>query len=187
MRRLPSSPWWIDIPLRGLRTSSTEPSAAVRTIVPLRAWVSRLPGGPGCPTKLRDGTVRAAAMVWAGLVEATRMSLPPRVLVAAAAVRRCAVFGVGCGRDCAAVAAGVRALGVAVAVAGLKGLRVLRLALLAPAAFWFVAVPLTLAAGANGFHGLRPWVAAVPPRLAPLLGSARCAGCGAGTGGRRSG
>src|SRR5580692_9832694 len=46
----------MDTPLRGLRTSMTEPSAAVRTMLPLRFCVSVLPGGPGCPGKLRDGT-----------------------------------------------------------------------------------------------------------------------------------
>src|SRR5580700_2038696 len=109
----------MDMPLRGLCTSMTEPSAAVRTMLPLRVWVSRLPGGPGWPTKVREGTERAAATVCVGLTAATCRPLAELlpVLVAAAAVlagvRRCAV-GAGAGTVRAAVVAAVFCAGAAV-------------------------------------------------------------------------
>jgi hypothetical protein len=46
MLLLPSTPWWMYMPLRGLCTSRIEPSAAVRTVLPLRV-ASVLPAGPG--------------------------------------------------------------------------------------------------------------------------------------------
>src|ERR1700757_5078790 len=75
------------IPFRGLCTSMTEPSAAVRTTLPVRVWVSVLPAGPGWPRKLRDCTARAFAWllvsdaIWSGA--AALRALP----AAAAALR----------------------------------------------------------------------------------------------------
>src|SRR5580658_1467573 len=112
------------MPLRGLRTSMTEPSAAVRTMLPLAVRVSLLPGGPGLPRKVRDctrfavaralsseATCRSPAVLRGLPAGSAVLRLLPAAAAAASAARRCA----------AAAAAAATGLGGGCACAGFAG------------------------------------------------------------------